>query len=304
MHTPPQRRHFMAHLSACGAALVCGAGFLTRQVQAQNASIGTVERLQGQVSRINPAGSQVLQVGSALHESDSVVSAAGGEAVIKFVDGSVLALRPLSEVTLAQYRFNQQKPAEQAVWLQLVRGGLRVVTGLIAKSNPASVRYTTATATVGIRGTEFELTHIDPPPPADNAPQNTPAHAPAPDAAPSAATPNAGSAQQAQPGTYTKVFAGTTTLTSNENNRQIEVPAGQSAFAPNLAVALAVGGTVIQELGLLRNTPVGVFFNGRFDGTMQSLSNTMMNQLQQRINQQLPSEIRQIIPNLGNIFRR
>jgi hypothetical protein len=274
---------------------------LPRDAAAQNASIGTVERLQGQVNRVSSVGSQSLQLGSAVHESDSVVSAAGSEAVIKFIDGSVLALRPLSEVALAQYRFNQQRPSEQAVWMQLVRGGLRVVTGLIAKSNPSSVRFTTSTATVGIRGTEFELTQVDPP--SAPAPSGaTPGNAPASTASPGAA--NAAAAQQPQPGTYTKVFEGTTTLTSNENNRQIEVPAGQSAFAPNLAVALAVGGTVIQELGLLRNTPVGVFFNGRFDGTMQSLSNTMMNQLQQRLNQQLPSEIRQIIPGLGNIFRR
>jgi hypothetical protein len=290
------RRRFVAQLGVYSATVAGGASWFT-QAHAQTASVGTVERIQGQVNRVSASGSQLLQTGSAVQESDRIVSAAGSEAVIKFVDGSVLALRPLSEVALAQYRFNQQKPSEQAVWLQLVRGGLRVVTGLIAKSNPASVRFTTNTATVGIRGTEFELTQVDPPPSSsDQGAQPATTTSPAP--------PNPGTPAAPQPGTYTKVYAGMTTLTSNENNRQVEVPAGESAFAPNLAVALAVGGTVIQELGLLRNTPAGVFFNGRFDGTLQSLSNTLVNQLQQRINQQLPSELRQMIPGIGNIFRR
>jgi hypothetical protein len=38
----------------------------------------------------------------------------------------------------------------------LVKGGLRVVTGLFGKRNPSGVKFQTATATIGIRGTEFD----------------------------------------------------------------------------------------------------------------------------------------------------
>ena len=43
--------------------------------------------------------------------------------------------------------------------LQLVRGALRAVTGWLAKVNPRNVAYLTPTATVGVRGTDFDLLH-------------------------------------------------------------------------------------------------------------------------------------------------
>jgi hypothetical protein len=48
-------------------------------------------------------------------------------------------------------------PAEPALWLRLVRGGLRAVTGGIAALRPGAFRVATPTATIGVRGTGFDL---------------------------------------------------------------------------------------------------------------------------------------------------
>jgi len=41
-----------------------------------------------------------------------------------------------------------------------LKGSARVVTGLIGKRNPKSVNYRTATATIGIRGTNFDMSCV------------------------------------------------------------------------------------------------------------------------------------------------
>ena len=44
-----------------------------------------------------------------------------------------------------------------AAVLRLLRGGLRAFTGLIGKTQPRNVRFTTSVATIGIRGTGMDL---------------------------------------------------------------------------------------------------------------------------------------------------
>ena len=40
--------------------------------------------------------------------------------------------------------------------MQLLRGGFRAVTGFISKGSPDAAKVQTATATIGIRGTDFD----------------------------------------------------------------------------------------------------------------------------------------------------
>jgi hypothetical protein len=311
-----QRRRLLAQAAFAPTTALLGAA-ATAQT-AQNA-IGSLERLEGRVSRVSALGTQELQLGQSVFEGDKVITAANTEAVFKLLDGAVIAVRPSSELSLAQYRFSQQRPQDNSVLLQLARGGLRKLTGLIGKASPQSVRITTA---IGIRGTEFEVTHVEPPaanpsptpsstpaPPA-SADNNNPANPPTPSASPAAPTPSVATtaATELQPGSYLRVYSGATTLRSTEDNREINVPAGQTAFAPNLAAAVAVTGAVAQSFGLLRNSPARAFFNGKFDGSMQSIANIMVNELQNRLNQQMnrnmPSELRRMMPNLNQLFKQ
>ncbi len=103
-----------------------------------------VER-SGQVPRLLGAGEQ-------LSERDVINVARDSWAILEFNDQTRITLRPNTVFRLDNYRDH----APEAMLVGLVKGGLRVVTGLFGKRNPSGVKFQTATATIGIRGTEFD----------------------------------------------------------------------------------------------------------------------------------------------------
>jgi hypothetical protein len=98
---------------------------------------------------------RTLGVGLPLKEGDRLTTSEGASAIVKLQDGTRMTLRPNSELVLSQYRFKENS-ADNSMLMQLVRGGFRAVTGLISKSSPNAARVQTNTATIGIRGTDFD----------------------------------------------------------------------------------------------------------------------------------------------------
>ncbi|OGA40551.1 MAG: hypothetical protein A3G24_18805 [Betaproteobacteria bacterium RIFCSPLOWO2_12_FULL_62_13] len=94
-----------------------------------------------------------IQKGDPLNEGDVIETGGRGFAVIGLKDGSKMTLRP--DTTFAIDKFSHDAKEESALF-RLLKGGLRAVSGLIAKRNPQGVRVSTATATIGIRGTSFD----------------------------------------------------------------------------------------------------------------------------------------------------
>ncbi|TAG27810.1 MAG: hypothetical protein EAZ37_03580 [Burkholderiales bacterium] len=245
-----------------------GSPFLGSAAQAQNnASAGVVERLVGSVSAGSDAGSmRSLRQGGSIAEGELVQTGDSSDVVFKMSDGAVIALRPRSAMRLQNYQFTSQQPTQNQVWLQLLQGGLRTITGLIGKTTPSQVRFTTSTATIGIRGTDFEIEQVE-----------------------------AGNAQASE-GTYLKVREGETTLTNSQGS-SIPVLANQTAFSPQNLLATA------NAFGLLNNVPP-VFRVGSFDNLLTNLQNEGVQRLQQEINRRLPGQLQNVVPNLRNIFGR
>ena len=98
---------------------------------------------------------RTLGKGQALMAGDRLTTAQDSSAIIKLMDGTRMTLRPDSEMVMQQYRFTQDAPDNSMV-LQLLRGGLRAVTGAISKGAPDAARIETANASVGIHGTDFD----------------------------------------------------------------------------------------------------------------------------------------------------
>ena len=98
---------------------------------------------------------RTLGKGLALNEGDRLTTADGGAAIIKLADGTRMTVRPNTELVIQQYKFKEAAPDNSMV-MNLLRGGLRAVTGLISKNSPNAARLQTTTATVGIRGTDFD----------------------------------------------------------------------------------------------------------------------------------------------------
>lgn len=98
---------------------------------------------------------RILGKGLALQQGDRLTTSENGSAIVKLADGTRMTVRPNSELVLTQYQFKENAP-DNGMLMQLVRGGFRAVTGLIAKSGPDAAKVQTSTATIGIRGTDFD----------------------------------------------------------------------------------------------------------------------------------------------------
>jgi hypothetical protein len=91
--------------------------------------------------------------GDAISEGDVISTGPKGFAVIGLKDGSKMTLRPDTSFAVEKFSHGGK---EEAGFFRLVKGGVRAVTGLIGKRNPQGMRVNTATATIGIRGTNFD----------------------------------------------------------------------------------------------------------------------------------------------------
>ncbi|HEY8358442.1 MAG TPA: FecR family protein [Ramlibacter sp.] len=100
-------------------------------------------------------GPRTLGRGLALREGDRLTTSEGASAIIKLQDGTRMTVRPNSELVLQQYQFRENAP-DNTMLMQLVRGGFRALTGVISKNSPNAARVQTSTATIGIRGTDFD----------------------------------------------------------------------------------------------------------------------------------------------------
>lgn len=120
------------------------------------AAAGLVQFTVGDV-QLRRAGSQTLLVkGAELDGGDVVVTGSGGRAQIRFSDGGLVALYPDSQFTVTRYADGAGTGEDHFV-VHLLRGGMRALTGLIGKRNPANYRVVTPTSVIGIRGSAFLL---------------------------------------------------------------------------------------------------------------------------------------------------
>jgi hypothetical protein len=117
-------------------------------------SVGIAKSVRGgaQLQR----GTQIipLVVGGAIEAGDRIVTDATGSVGISMKDDTLLSLGPRSVLAVDEFAFNPTTQAGQ-LSVNVVSGTLRMVTGLIAKQSPPSVRITTPNAAIGVRGTDF-----------------------------------------------------------------------------------------------------------------------------------------------------
>jgi hypothetical protein len=138
-------------------AVVLAAGLLAGSGAALAAdAVGQVTHLSGLLTAKRADGSsKIISVRSEIQQGDTLSTEKETYARVKFSDGGEVVLRPGSQLQIEAYVLNQAKPEAESVILNMLKGGLRAVTGLIGKRNRDAVKIGTPTATVGIRGTHF-----------------------------------------------------------------------------------------------------------------------------------------------------
>ena len=199
---------------------------------------GKVVLLTGTVNAIDPVSGKTrkLKVGDVVYVNERTVATAASEAVIKTQDSGVIAVRP--GAAFAVERFTNKGGEEDRFSINIFEGALRLISGLIGKRNPESVKVSTEASTVGIRGTDFEPFVLS----------------------------KAQSEQFAQPaGTYNRVYRGATYLESN--NGKVDVAAGQTGFAPQPSSLTPKGLLTLLMPVILEKVPA-FFVPGRYDAQL------------------------------------
>jgi FecR protein len=135
-------------------------------------SQGSVQHLSGTLHVQRPDGSvRLLSEKSQVLQGDVVSTERDSYAQIKLTDGGQITLRPNTQIRIEGYQFSEQEPDKDNFVFALLKGGMRAVTGLIGKrANRDAYKLRTATATVGIRGTDFNAIEVPPNAPGQPAP--------------------------------------------------------------------------------------------------------------------------------------
>ena len=103
------------------------------------------------------AAGGLVAVGQRIESGATLKTGSNAGITLRFDDGQMVALSGGSVYVVDDYRFNPQKPEQGGFVSSLLKGGMRAVSGLIGELNPKDVQVKTVTATVGIRGTDFDL---------------------------------------------------------------------------------------------------------------------------------------------------
>lgn len=176
--------------------------------------------------------------GVQLRQGDIVRTTDKGEAVVSFVDGSAIAVRNNTQFSLDKYT-TRGRPEERNKVIGLAIGTLRYVSAVFGSGPKMDTSLQTATATIGIRGTDFEMTYQ----------------------AGDRSSPDS-------PGTYVRVVSGLVAVTGKDGS-EVEVGAAQTAFAgePQLA---PMGGGAAAPASRRLNSAVGdeVFKKGKLDSLL------------------------------------
>ena len=133
--------------------LITGLALSTVSI-AQDSS-GMVVASRGEVIALSNGGSRELKQGDFIYVNDEIMTSNRSFAVLQFEDGAKVTVRPDSTMIIEQYLYAGGD--DDAATLNLVSGGLRVITGAMAKSNPENYKVRTPVALMGVRGTEFSI---------------------------------------------------------------------------------------------------------------------------------------------------
>jgi len=108
----------------------------------------TVRQTDGRITALTKGGD--------IDSGHAIVTGPNGRAQVKFTDGGLVSLQPNTEFKIANY-VDQNDPKQDRFLVDLLRGSMRAITGLIGKRNRNNYKLTTTTATIGIRGSGFKV---------------------------------------------------------------------------------------------------------------------------------------------------
>ncbi|MYM41772.1 iron dicitrate transport regulator FecR [Pseudoduganella sp. CY13W] len=124
---------------------------------------GTIVQLSGPLLAKKADGTaRILSLRSEVEGGDTLMTEKNTYAMVKFIDNSEITLKPNTTFKVEKFSYEADKPDGDSASFNLVKGGLRSVTGLLGKRNKEKFSMKTPSATIGIRGTTFTADWIAP----------------------------------------------------------------------------------------------------------------------------------------------
>ncbi len=133
----------------CAALLLAGTGW----AQAQQNQAALVKVVDGQAFALRADQRTELDVGAPIFVED-VVETESGSVGLTFKDGSRISIGPNSRIQFTEFDFTPTE-GRLAFIIDVFRGTLHYISGVIAKLSPDAVKVRTPVATVAVRGTRF-----------------------------------------------------------------------------------------------------------------------------------------------------
>ena len=114
----------------------------------------------GQVSAVSTLGkTRTLERRSKIYSGEVIKTGANGSVQLRFIDKALMTIKPGSELSITSYLYDDgsRGTSKKEVVMNLVTGGFRTITGIIGKGDKSAYRVQTPAASVGIRGTNYEI---------------------------------------------------------------------------------------------------------------------------------------------------
>lgn len=138
---------------ACALAIVAAISVTVAEASAANSEVGTAVVVRRTVTGILGTEERPLKAGSRVHRNELVRTGPQAQAELKLDDNTKLALGPDAELRLDEYVVSPGNDAK-SIAVRLLKGTLRFLTG---RNVSESYKIETPSATIGVRGTVFDI---------------------------------------------------------------------------------------------------------------------------------------------------
>jgi len=116
---------------------------------------GTVDAISGNANVVDQNGKSVsIANGLKIYEGQTIKTGQDSEVHLVTEDAGMIAVRPDTVFRIDEYK--AEGSSVDKIFMSLLEGSIRSITGWIGKHNTSGYRITTPTATIGIRGTDHE----------------------------------------------------------------------------------------------------------------------------------------------------
>lgn len=119
---------------------------------------GRIIMARGDVQAISESGAvRKLKRRDSIFSHEIIKTGSASRVQIRFIDNALLALKEKSELNIKAYVYNEVNEKDNQVLMELVAGGFRTLTGKIGKGNKEAYKVETPVASIGIRGTLYDV---------------------------------------------------------------------------------------------------------------------------------------------------